>query len=113
MRGYSALSCCVERWKAPHFSPRPSVRNLLQNIRFHRTREEAVRCCANGFPGCRKHDFHVVRESSLIGINFICHEQSRIFLRTVISVSNISVSYTHLRAHETVLDLVCRLLLEK
>ena len=27
--------------------------------------------------------------------------------------SLISVSYTHLRAHETVLDLVCRLLLEK
>ena len=26
---------------------------------------------------------------------------------------NMSVSYTHLRAHETVLDLVCRLLLEK
>ena len=29
------------------------------------------------------------------------------------SVFLISVSYTHLRAHETVLDLVCRLLLEK
>ena len=28
-------------------------------------------------------------------------------------VSSDSVSYTHLRAHETVLDLVCRLLLEK
>ena len=27
--------------------------------------------------------------------------------------SRCSVSYTHLRAHETVLDLVCRLLLEK
>ena len=27
--------------------------------------------------------------------------------------STVSVSYTHLRAHETVLDLVCRLLLEK
>ena len=27
--------------------------------------------------------------------------------------SDIPVSYTHLRAHETVLDLVCRLLLEK
>ena len=27
--------------------------------------------------------------------------------------SNATVSYTHLRAHETVLDLVCRLLLEK
>ena len=26
---------------------------------------------------------------------------------------DMSVSYTHLRAHETVLDLVCRLLLEK
>ena len=28
-------------------------------------------------------------------------------------VGDVSVSYTHLRAHETVLDLVCRLLLEK
>ena len=27
--------------------------------------------------------------------------------------SAVAVSYTHLRAHETVLDLVCRLLLEK
>mgnify|MGYP003381580513 CR=1 FL=1 len=27
--------------------------------------------------------------------------------------SRLPVSYTHLRAHETVLDLVCRLLLEK
>ena len=26
---------------------------------------------------------------------------------------SVPVSYTHLRAHETVLDLVCRLLLEK
>ena len=29
------------------------------------------------------------------------------------SSSPAAVSYTHLRAHETVLDLVCRLLLEK
>ena len=29
------------------------------------------------------------------------------------SITSSSVSYTHLRAHETVLDLVCRLLLEK
>ena len=28
-------------------------------------------------------------------------------------ISDTAVSYTHLRAHETVLDLVCRLLLEK
>ncbi len=30
-----------------------------------------------------------------------------------IFLDSIAVSYTHLRAHETVLDLVCRLLLEK
>ena len=29
------------------------------------------------------------------------------------SIDTVAVSYTHLRAHETVLDLVCRLLLEK
>ena len=29
------------------------------------------------------------------------------------TASDVAVSYTHLRAHETVLDLVCRLLLEK
>ena len=32
---------------------------------------------------------------------------------TLTRVRNMPVSYTHLRAHETVLDLVCRLLLEK
>mgnify|MGYP007111972406 CR=1 FL=1 len=32
---------------------------------------------------------------------------------TTLNGSITSVSYTHLRAHETVLDLVCRLLLEK
>ena len=30
-----------------------------------------------------------------------------------LGILGIPVSYTHLRAHETVLDLVCRLLLEK
>ena len=34
---------------------------------------------------------------------------ARVLLRAV----RAPVSYTHLRAHETVLDLVCRLLLEK
>src|SRR5665811_1833518 len=33
--------------------------------------------------------------------------------RAVFDLSATAVSYTHLRAHETVLDLVCRLLLEK
>ena len=34
-------------------------------------------------------------------------------LKQNIWVNPKAVSYTHLRAHETVLDLVCRLLLEK
>ena len=33
--------------------------------------------------------------------------------KRVALLTNAAVSYTHLRAHETVLDLVCRLLLEK
>ena len=37
----------------------------------------------------------------------------RVFLTSTNAVINTgAVSYTHLRAHETVLDLVCRLLLE-
>jgi len=35
------------------------------------------------------------------------------FIFSMDNVGLIAVSYTHLRAHETVLDLVCRLLLEK
>ena len=34
-------------------------------------------------------------------------------LLTLQALAGGAVSYTHLRAHETVLDLVCRLLLEK
>ena len=34
-------------------------------------------------------------------------------VRTAETQVRMPVSYTHLRAHETVLDLVCRLLLEK
>ena len=33
--------------------------------------------------------------------------------RLQVGIGLVPVSYTHLRAHETVLDLVCRLLLEK
>ena len=35
------------------------------------------------------------------------------FVDRLLQLSIFAVSYTHLRAHETVLDLVCRLLLEK
>src|SRR5665811_888625 len=40
------------------------------------------------------------------------HSESRTPSKYAMARS-VTVSYTHLRAHETVLDLVCRLLLEK
>ena len=40
-------------------------------------------------------------------------ENMEMEIRNVLKKTMTSVSYTHLRAHETVLDLVCRLLLEK
>ena len=41
------------------------------------------------------------------------NDNYRVKLAKGITLTLIAVSYTHLRAHETVLDLVCRLLLEK
>ena len=42
------------------------------------------------------------------------YQGKNIFVQNPFSEAGVgSVSYTHLRAHETVLDLVCRLLLEK
>ena len=45
--------------------------------------------------------------------NYYGSDNSFIFLSGKINDNVRTVSYTHLRAHETVLDLVCRLLLEK
>ena len=52
------------------------------------------------------------REQGVTGLGVIParHARARV-QRTLVGVR--SVSYTHLRAHETVLDLVCRLLLDK
>ena len=44
---------------------------------------------------------------------FIKNEKKSILIFLFVITTLASVSYTHLRAHETVLDLVCRLLLEK
>ena len=41
------------------------------------------------------------------------HAGQLVFDRILDGDDLVAVSYTHLRAHETVLDLVCRLLLEK
>eukprot|EP00656_Telonema_subtile_P005135 TRINITY_DN12332_c0_g1_i2.p1 TRINITY_DN12332_c0_g1~~TRINITY_DN12332_c0_g1_i2.p1 ORF type:complete len:250 (-),score=45.40 TRINITY_DN12332_c0_g1_i2:33-782(-) len=47
-------------------------------------------------------------------LEWMLSEEQRKKRREALTLYNfVSVSYTHLRAHETVLDLVCRLLLEK
>ena len=52
-----------------------------------------------------------------IGRRQVAHDagggHARQFVRCRVGRGRDAVSYTHLRAHETVLDLVCRLLLEK
>ena len=59
------------------------------------------------------------RQSSLygpLGVVFAILAWLALFARLLVyatTLNAVPVSYTHLRAHETVLDLVCRLLLEK
>ena len=49
----------------------------------------------------------IVMDQAVIGTGSV------IAAGAVVTQGTVAVSYTHLRAHETVLDLVCRLLLEK
>ena len=58
------------------------------------------------------------REKGLLGRGLTLDEVETVTqmvrrLAALVALAAESVSYTHLRAHETVLDLVCRLLLEK
>ena len=48
----------------------------------------------------------LILEDNPVARSFLCRVVRESFSDTI------PVSYTHLRAHETVLDLVCRLLLE-
>src|SRR5665811_1753107 len=54
---------------------------------------------------------------ALSSLHFLRHNDGKILSRQCAGLKctlhRIVISYTHLRAHETVLDLVCRLLLEK
>ena len=49
-------------------------------------------------------DVNIIREKKLTSVRTAGKDEN---------VALYPVSYTHLRAHETVLDIVCRLLLEK
>ena len=54
-----------------------------------------------------------VVEEALGGLNVAPAARRRVRADAAVPVDLGAVSYTHLRAHATVLDLVCRLLLEK
>ena len=54
-----------------------------------------------------------LKERSFAESGFLPNFQNLVFPIANQNMFNGAVSYTHLRAHETVLDLVCRLLLEK
>ena len=62
-------------------------------------------------------DVTVIQNSVSTGIRPLCRAPVMLFMATgsafVINARLAPVSYTHLRAHETRHDLVCRLLLEK
>ena len=60
----------------------------------------------------KRQDFRVVFAEELAGL-LVERNKTRRIRRGDVRMGPIPVSYTHLRAHETVLDLVCSLLLEK
>ena len=52
-------------------------------------------------------------QPALIGVKLLNRDCDNAVGGSIVGLKQQAVSYTHLRAHETVLDLVCRLLLEK
>ena len=57
--------------------------------------------------------FYFFRNEYRTGMQFSLLWLGQNFINISVYAADAPVSYTHLRAHETVLDLVCRLLLEK
>src|SRR5665811_2520362 len=66
----------------------------------------------------------ITRDNVSVGVSAVAYFRVVDAVKSVVAIENVRaaidqiaqttpVSYTHLRAHETVLDLVCRLLLEK
>ena len=62
-------------------------------------------CIRDSRVAARRHD--------VIGVRITDAREETLPDIGLLPVEDAAVSYTHLRAHETVLDLVCRLLLEK
>ena len=88
-------------------------RSIRENIAFglgHKATEEAIVQAAKD---AQAHDFIMSFKDgydTVIGERGVTLSGGQ---RQRLAIARAPVSYTHLRAHETVLDLVCRLLLEK
>src|SRR5665811_418130 len=94
----SRQSCCTSSSDLPSSSSQYSVRAMYQSalptsIAMRPSQRGSARSSQEVGGSSTKSVFHA-------GVNSWTREP-------------VPVSYTHLRAHETVLDLVCRLLLEK
>ena len=85
--------------------------HIRADLAIIRERDPAARgwleivCCYPGFQAITLH-----RISHLL---WTCHLPLKLAARCLSQIGRASVSYTHLRAHETDSYLVCRLLLEK
>ena len=73
---------------------------------------QLARCYTTSFAAIQKH-VSILEAAGLVSKRSSGREQIVTGDINTIEDVHAPVSYTHLRAHETVLDLVCRLLLEK
>src|SRR5665811_2431521 len=80
----------------------------MVDISMGETDPEAAVGQNSSIPSIQKMKTH--RLCSLLDFTSIFNSCNEFFILSTLD-SHVTVSYTHLRAHETVLDLVCRLLL--
>ena len=75
-----------------------------------------IRVMGNAVEMAKYYSLSGADELCMLDIN-ASYQNRKTFIKTVESIAKVinipSVSYTHLRAHETKANLVCRLLLEK
>ena len=115
--GYEKYGRAVQAWslspltRTTYFDPGTDAK-AAKVLESCRTRERKVRLIlgdtSTGEPWLEEHDVvgRIGRSTGSLKVPLLIEPGEH-------GGSAIPVSYTHLRAHETVLDLVCRLLLEK
>src|SRR5450756_1648918 len=89
--------------------------NTLINVSVEQQQQSVVSCLLAAVPVLKKYGCTIVLEPLNILVNHMGYylSTSKQGFEILRQVGSEPVSYTHLRAHETRHDLVCRLLLEK